>query len=118
MKLRIDKATLLAVMECMAVRDVRHYICGICFLPDGKVAGTDGHMLAYGEHDNQIDHEVILSVGKLPTKTFDHAVFDTDAGIVKLLTDEEMTVGVTLCGVIDGKYPDVTKVMKNARNTD
>lgn len=73
MQLRIDKATLLAVMECMAVRDVRYYICGICFLPDGKVAGTDGNMLAYGEHDNQIDHEVILSVGKLPTKIFDYA---------------------------------------------
>lgn len=118
MQLRIDKATLLAVMECMAVRDVRYYICGICFLPDGKVAGTDGHMLAYGEHDNQIDHEVILSVGKLPTKAFDYAVFDTDAGIVKLLTDEEVTVGVTLCGVIDGKYPDVSRVMRNARNAD
>ncbi|MEJ6939412.1 hypothetical protein [Proteus mirabilis] len=56
MELKIDRGTLLAVMECMAIRDIRYYICGICFLPNGKVAGTDGHMLAYGEHDNEIEN--------------------------------------------------------------
>ncbi|MCM2366680.1 hypothetical protein [Proteus sp. FZP2095] len=115
MELKIDRGTLLAVMECMAIGDVRYSICGICFLPNGKVAGTDGHMLAYGEHDNEIENEVILSVGKLPTKQFDYAIFDTDDGIVRLFSDKNTLIGVSMCSVIDGRFPHIDKLIEKTR---
>lgn len=118
MKLKINRRTLLAVMECMAVKDVRYYINGICFLPDGKVAGTNGHMLAYGEHDNEIEKEVILSIGKLPTKSFEYAEFDTEHGIVKLYSEHDIVVGVTMCSVVDGKYPDINKLINSLKKKD
>ncbi|MGC4732767.1 hypothetical protein [Providencia hangzhouensis] len=118
MKLKVNRGTLLAVMECMAVRDVRYYINGICFLPDGKVVGTNGYMLAYGHHDNDITDQVILSVGKLPTKTFEYAVFDTEEEIVKLHSESGFVVGVGLCSVIDGRYPNINPLIESTAKAD
>ncbi|MDC9599034.1 hypothetical protein [Xenorhabdus anantnagensis] len=111
MELKIDRGTLLAVLECQAIKDVRYYLCGICFLPDGKVAATDGYMLAYGRHENEIENEVILSVGKLPTKNFEYAIFDTEQGIVRLFDTQKKLIGATLCNEIDGKFPSIDKLI-------
>lgn len=118
MKLKVNRRTLLAVMECMAIRDVRYYLNGICFLPDGKIAATNGHMLAYGHHDNEIDNEVILSVGTLPKKIFDYAEFDTEEEIVKLHSESGLVVGVGLCSVIDGRYPNINHLIESTAKKD
>lgn len=118
MKLKVNRRTLLAVMECMAIRDVRYYLNGICFLPDGKIAATNGHMLAYGHHDNEIDNEVILSIGTLPKKIFDYAEFDTEEGIIKLYTESGLVAGVALCSVIDAKYPNINRLIDSTEKKD
>ncbi|MBD2798338.1 hypothetical protein ID856_17800 [Xenorhabdus sp. 18] len=114
MELKINRGILLAVLECRAVRDIRYSLCGICFLPDGKIAATDGSMLAYGKHENEIDHEVILSVGKFPTKNFEYAIFDTEQGIVSLFDKQNTPIGITLCSVIDGQFPNIESVISEA----
>ncbi|CDG98570.1 putative DNA polymerase III beta subunit [Xenorhabdus bovienii str. puntauvense] len=114
MKLKINRGTLLAILECQAIRDPCTYLCGICFRPDGKVAATDGFMLAYGKHENEIEREVIVSIGKLPTKNFEYAKFDTEQGIVRLFDKQNKLIGATLCSEIDGEFPHIDRLINEA----
>ena len=65
MKLKIKRGTLLALLEFQAKNDVRYYLNGIAFMAGGKVAATDGHRLALGEHDNKVKETVIVKLHKL-----------------------------------------------------
>lgn len=118
MKLRIERETLLSVLIGAATKDPRYCLKGVCFLPDGKVAATNGHMLVWGEHENKLKTNVIISVGKLHTKSFSYAVFDTKDGIVRLFSADDSIAGVALCSVIDAKYPDINRVINNVTNAD
>lgn len=111
MKLKINRASLITMMEFEAKHDVRYFLNGMCFRPDGKVAATDGHTLAISKHDNEITAPVIVKVHKLPTRRFHHAEIDTESKIATLMTEEGLRVGLAMCDVIDGTYPDVDKVI-------
>lgn len=99
------------MLEFQAKKDVRYYLEGMCFRPDGKVAATDGHTLAVSNHDNEITHPVIVKVHKLPSRCFHHAEIDTETKIVTLMDKNGVRVGVAMCDVIDGAFPDVDKVI-------
>lgn len=107
-----------------ARNDVRYYLNGICFMPDGRVAATDGHRLFVGgNHDNAIEENIIVSVTKSPTKRYDIAELDTDTGIVTYnmtnnyanedgSIEEILTlVGAGICELIDGRFPDVDRII-------
>ena len=83
MKLKVSKLLLEGALIFQAKHDVRYYLNGICFMPDGRVAATDGHraMIA-SKHGNKIKSNVIVSVSKSPTKNYSYAVIDTRANIV------------------------------------
>lgn len=69
MKLKVSKLLLEGALIFQAKQDVRYYLNGICFMPDGRVAATDGHraMIA-SKHENKIKSNVIVSISKSPTK--------------------------------------------------
>lgn len=110
MKLNISRGALITMMEFMAKQDVRYYLNGMCFLPDGRVAATDGHTMATAKHENELTESVIVRVHKLPTKVFDRAEIDTDTNIVTLFRNETRT-GVAMSENIDGLFPDIDRVI-------
>lgn len=116
---KVLKGLLSLVQYAMAQQDIRYYLNGLLLVIQGsllKVVATDGHRLAFAattldrEYENQ---EVIL-----PRKTV--------LELSKLLTDSEETVsleilqnqarfdfsGISLISkLVDGKFPDYTKVI-------
>ena len=112
MKLKISKLLLEGALMFQAKQDVRYYLNGICFMPDGRVAATDGHraMIA-SKHENKIKSNVIVSVSKSPTKRYSYALLDTETNIVTYHDEHEAMVGAGICSEIDGRFPDVDRVI-------
>lgn len=80
-------------------------------MPGGKLAATDGNRLFMGQHDNELTENAIVSIEKAPHKRYAYAVCDTDNGLVEFFNDSDSRVGVALCQLIDGRYPDVERVI-------
>lgn len=112
MKLKVSKLLLEGALMFQAKQDVRYYLNGICFMPDGRIAATDGHraMIA-SKHENKLKDRVIVSVSKAPTKRYAYALLDTKAGIVTYHDELETMVGAGICSEIDGRFPDVDRVI-------
>lgn len=111
MKLKISKIMLESTNLFRAKADIRYYLNGVCFMPGGKLAATDGHRLFMGQHDNELTENAIVSIEKAPHKRYAYAVCDTDSGLVEFFNDSDARVGVALCQLIDGQYPDVERVI-------
>lgn len=112
MKLKVSKLLLEGALMFQAKQDVRYYLNGICFMSDGRVAATDGHraMIA-SKHENKIKSNVIVSISKSPTKRYAYALLDTKTGIVTYHDENEIMVGSGICSEIDGRFPDVDRVI-------
>lgn len=112
MKLKVSKLLLEGALMFQAKQDVRYYLNGICFMPDGRVAATDGHraMIA-SKHENKIKSNVIVSISKSPTKNYSYAVIDTMAKIVTYHNNFDVLVGAGICSEVDGNYPDIDRVI-------
>lgn len=112
MKLKISKLLLEGALMFQAKQDVRYYLNGICFMPDGRVAATDGHraMIA-SKHENKLKDNVIVSVSKSPTKRYAYALLDTKTGIVTYHDEHEIMVGAGICSEINGRFPDIDRVI-------
>ena len=111
MKLKISKIMLESTHLFRAKADIRYYLNGVCFMPGGKLAATDGHRLFMGSHENEITENAIVSIEKAQHKRYSYAVCDTDSGLVEFFNDSDARVGVGLCQLIDGRYPDVERVI-------
>lgn len=85
-------------------------------MPGGKLAATDGHRLFMGSHENELAENVIVSIEKSPVKKYDHAICDTETGLVEFFDFHENRVGVALCHLVDGRYPDVERIMTKETN--
>lgn len=83
-------------------------------MPGGKLAATDGHRLFMGQHSNELTENAIVSIEKAPHKRYSYAICDTDNGLVEFFNDSDARVGVALCQLVDGKYPDVWRVIPKA----
>lgn len=116
MKLKISKIMLESSHLFRAKQDVRYYINGVCFMPGGKLAATDGHRLFMGSHENELTENAIVSIEKSPVKKYDHAICDTETGLVEFFDEFERRVGVALCQLVDGRYPDVERIMPKETN--
>lgn len=112
MKLKVSKLLLEGALMFQAKQDIRYYLNGICFMPDGRVAATDGHraMIA-SKHENKLTDNVIVSVSKSPTKRYAYALLDTKTGIVTYHDEHEIMVGAGTCSEIDGRFPDIDRVI-------
>lgn len=112
MKLKVSKLLLEGALMFQAKQDVRYYLNGICFMPDGRVAATDGHraMIA-SNHENKLTDNVIVSVSKSPTKRYAYAFLDTKTKIITYHDEHEIMVGAGICSEIDGRFPDIDRVI-------
>ena len=113
------KSLLLLVQFSMAQQDIRYYLNGMLLLLDGevlRVVATDGHRLAHASIKMQEKKELLEVI--LPRKAIQE--------IVKLLKDNEDEVSIELTSsqakfllgdivlttkVVDGKFPDYTRVI-------
>ncbi|UIW10219.1 hypothetical protein [Flyfo siphovirus Tbat1_6] len=112
MKLKVSKLLLEGALIFQAKQDARYYLNGICFMPDGRVAATDGHRaMISSKHENKIKSNVIVSISKSPTKNYSYAVIDTRAKIVTYHNNFDVLVGAGICSEVDGKFPDIDRVI-------
>lgn len=112
MKLKISKLLLEGALMFQAKQDVRYYLNGICFMPDGRVAATDGYRaMISSKHENKLKDNVIVSVCKSPTKRYAYALLDTKTGIVTYHDEHEIMVGAGICSEIYGRFPDIDRVI-------
>lgn len=117
MKLKICKTLLEAALIFQAKSDIRYYLNGICFMPDGRVASTDGHRAFIGgKHENKLKDNTIVKVSKSPTKVYSHAVINTETKIVTYHDDYGLMVGAGICEQIDGKFPDIDRVIPKEKS--
>lgn len=112
MKLKVSKLLLEGALMFQAKQDVRYYLNGICFMPDGRIAATDGHraMIA-SKHENKLTDNVIVSVSKSPTRRYAYALLDTKTGIVTYHDEHETMVGAGICSEINGRFPDIDRII-------
>ena len=68
MKLKISRIMLESSHIFRAKADIRYYLNGVCFMPGGKLAATDGHRLFMGSHENELTENMIVSIEKSPVK--------------------------------------------------
>lgn len=112
MILKVSKRALLSAMIFQAKIDPRYYLCGICFAPGGRLYSTDGHRLFVGEHQSEEVTENIIIQIKGPRFTkFESAEIDLESGILTYLDDDGEGVSVAMVRTVDGRYPDVERVM-------
>lgn len=112
MKLKISKLLLESALIFQARNDVRYYLNGICFMSDGRIASTDGHRAFIGgSHDNKLAENVIIKIGKSPTKRYEYAIIDTKSKIATYHDEAGEMVGAGICEEIDGRFPDIDRVI-------
>lgn len=112
MKIKVSKIILESAQLFRAKNDVRTYLNGICFKSDGRVCATDGHTLFIADksEDNEIKSDIVLDVSKAPTKTYCHAIIDTELNVCFYYKQDEQ-VGASMAKSVDcERYPDVDRV--------
>lgn len=114
MKIKISKLLLESALIFQARNDVRYYLNGICFMPDGRIASTDGlRAFIGGSHGNKLTENVIIKIGKSPTKRYEYAIIDTESKIATYHDEAGAMVGAGICEEIDGRFPDIDRVIPN-----
>ncbi|MGR9066982.1 hypothetical protein ACP6ES_07685 [Klebsiella quasipneumoniae] len=73
----VNRAEYLSALTCAGVKDVRYYLNGLFFDPEGFIVGTDGHRLFCGKAVTEGESVIINVKAKPPTK-FNHVVIDTE----------------------------------------
>lgn len=110
---------LLLVQYSMAQQDIRYYLNGLLLVLDGgeiKVVATDGHRLSYAarplgqEHEKReviLPRKAVLELAKLLDESDDPVEVDIFASQVRFKFGNI----VLSSKVIDGKFPDYTRVI-------
>ena len=113
------RSLLLLVQYAMAQQDIRYYLNGMLLVLDGeilKAVATDGHRLAYASmklQQSATPHEVILP--RKAVQELIKLVNDSDGEISVELTSSQVKFRIDnvelITKVIDGKFPDYTRVI-------
>ena len=96
-----------------AQNDVRYYLNGVFVGQDGMIAGTNGHAAFVSSHDADIDQDYIIQIaGVIPktAKEIELTIIDGKV-IVDCKDRHDKTVKLLAGRILDGKYPDVKKVI-------
>ena len=110
---------LLLVQYAMAQQDIRYYLNGLLLVLDGgfvRVVATDGHRLSYaarplGQQQDKRDvilpRKAVLELGRLLGDTEDPVTIEIFASLVRFSFGDI----VLTTKIIDGKFPDYTRVV-------
>jgi DNA polymerase-3 subunit beta len=113
-----------SVQHAMAQQDIRYYLNGVLLVIEDsaiKLIATDGHRLAYIAEQLETEHpkkEVIIS--RKTVSELLKLLSDSDDKVKLELADKQVRVTfsdiVLTSKVIDGKFPDYTRVIPNHNN--
>jgi len=121
MKIYTTLSALRAVNLLSADKDLRHYLTGVHVTATAtatRLTATDGHALGIHQSEQQNEHvdfvEMIISTDvikliKSASKNVDIVVIDTTDGITG--TIGSITGAAVSFKAIDGKFPDVQRIM-------
>ena len=110
---------LLLVQYAMAQQDIRYYLNGLLLLLDGgqiKVIATDGHRLSYAarplgqqleKREVIIPRKAVLELGRLLADADESVELEIFASLVRFSFGDT----VLTTKIIDGKFPDYTRVV-------
>jgi len=110
---------LLLVQYAMAQQDIRYYLNGLLIVLDGeqvKVIATDGHRLSYaarplGQQQEKreviLPRKAVLELGRLLADSEDAVTIEIFASLVRFSFGST----VLTTKIIDGKFPDYTRVV-------
>ncbi|HBR1902065.1 hypothetical protein [Klebsiella pneumoniae] len=105
----VNRAEYLSALTCAGVKDVRYYLNGLFFDPEGFIVGTDGHRLFCGKAVTEGESVIINVKAKPPTK-FNHVVIDTSKRSATFIDGKAQEVLISPIEIIDGRYPDWRRV--------
>lgn len=112
MKIKLSKAVLESALIFQAKNDIRYYLNGVCLKTDGRVCSTDGHRAFIGsKHNGKLKDDVILTISKSPTKKYDYAEIDIEAGSITYHHDSTIQTGVGMVSLVDGRFPDIDRII-------
>jgi DNA polymerase-3 subunit beta len=110
---------LLLVQYAMAQQDIRYYLNGLLVALDGgqiKVVATDGHRLSYaarplGQQQERreviLPRKAVLELGRLLAESEEAATVEIFGSLVRFTFGDT----VLTTKIIDGKFPDYTRVV-------
>jgi hypothetical protein len=123
MNIVIDRRIFKAAQHCMSTKDVRYYLNGICLRIDngikGQVYSTTGHVLFAASFNIENHAEAIKGVFDIiiPTDAVKHAAKGKTPSVDLISLDDG---GYLLDGfrfiAIDGKYPDIARVIPDSND--
>ena len=118
MKLTIKANALRAAATCAAKKDIRQYLIGVHVWFDvgtmhAQVTGTDGHVLMTGRVPFTFDSGeqsapwgMIIPLTAIPKKG--------DTATLEALPDGRYMLNDTVFATVEGKFPDITRVIPTA----
>jgi DNA polymerase-3 subunit beta len=117
------KALVSSVQYAMAQQDIRYYLNGLLMLIEGgelRVVATDGHRLAYasrtvategvGRQEVILPRKTILELARLLAETDDPVEIELSGNQAKF----SFGTVVLVSKLVDGKFPDYTRVIPAA----
>jgi DNA polymerase-3 subunit beta len=117
------KRLLSLVQYAMAQQDIRYYLNGLLFVVDAgqlRLVATDGHRLAYAampleaavpRQEVIVPRKTVLELTKLLGDGDEEARIELSASRLRF-----PSIGGTGVEVVDGKFPDYTRVIPGNRN--
>lgn len=107
----------------MATKDVRYYLNGICLRIDAGIEGqaysTDGHVLFVCKFEIENNADAIKGIFDLliPVEAVKHAAKGKNTSVELISMDDGSYLldGMRFLA-IDGKYPDITRVMPDSKS--
>lgn len=125
MKFIIPFGLFKAANICKARNDIRNYLNGVYVSKDGEVSGSNGHVCFRGNFVNSSERTyppeknlIIKPLTRVPTSIkIDTVEFISIEGsdklliVYKTLLGEEIATG--LAELLDGKFPDLSKLFDN-----
>lgn len=111
----VDSKLLKALLAAAPKRDVRYYLNGV-HVTDGRLEVTNGHYLVITRDEKLYkDEHIFTLIGQIPAKSFETSI-DFDTLIATHTNVHGLKVGLSIIELIDGKFPDTEKLLKQFSN--
>lgn len=114
MNIKVPFSILEAAQLCRAKKDIRYYINGIAFLPDGRIAATNGHYIFSGEKfesTKPLKETLIFDIQKSPVRKYHYAVINDVTNVITFHDHTDAQIGIAMVKPIDGKFPGIDWVI-------
>lgn len=112
--MKIESCKLRAAQKFSASNDLRHYLCGIR-INNKHIEATNGHVAVRMDSEVKTKRDLIIKFnGKIPARAVETVLTFSEGketayhydGLMKLISAQ-------LFDVVDGKFPDLNKVIPN-----